>query len=405
MAKKHAWYICPNCRSRLSVEHDHAGEVRCRNCSTLLRPAKHSASASPKQRDAGRHARDDDEYRLAPLADDQTISSQGQLVDPAAAASASDLQDLRTRRERSSAAKSAGKQQTAITAAGPLRLDEIETRDDERYKPEPPPRWTFFSGVFLYPWRPQSLLPWMVLSIGTALCEWSGLLVLSGLASSSQPGALAAGAFGIVWLWLVILTGSYAAACLFAIMETTAYNFDAPYDWPDPDWRERFVHLLWMGWCFGLAAALVAPPSAFLSDNLQGRALASAIGIGLLFPVFVLSTLETNSLSPISTPIWRSLVSEFAAWISFYVLGGLLLAGAGWASVEVFRWLQWLSPLVLGPLWAATILIYSRLLGRLAWRIMQPGELQLEAWRKSRQSTLAGELRQQQREEGGLFDE
>jgi hypothetical protein len=398
MAKKHAWYICPNCRSRLAVEHDHTGEVRCRNCSTLLRPAKHIASPAPKQRGTGQDARDEDEYQLAPIGEEANTPSQGRPVDPTASASASDLENLRARRERPSDGESAVSKPAAV-GPDPLWMDEIEIRDDERYKPEPPPRWTFFSGVFTYPWRPQSMLPWVVLSIGNALCEWSGLLVLAGLASGSQPGALTAGLFGIGWIWLVILTGSYAAACVFAVMETTAYNYDAPYDWPEPDWRERFVHLLWMGWCFCLAAALIVPPSAFLADSLQGRALLSLIGIGLLFPVFVLSTLETNSLSPVSGPVWRSLVSELAAWITFYVLSGLLLAGCGVASAVLFRRLQMPSPLVLGPLWAATILIYARLLGRLAWRIMQPGELQLQSWRKAHQSTLAGDLRQREREE------
>jgi hypothetical protein len=201
------------------------------------------------------------------------------------------------------------------------------------------------------------------------------------------------------------LTGSYAAACVFAIMETTAYNYDAPYDWPDPDWRERFVHFLWMGWCLGLAAALFVMPSAFLSETLQGRALVSAIGIAVAFPVFVLSTMESNSLSPFSAPIWRSVASQILVWITFYVLSSLLLAGSGLASVALFNRLGWLSPLVLGPLWAATILIYGRLLGRLAWRIMQPGEMQLQAWRKAHQSTLAGELRQRERDDEDVLEE
>jgi hypothetical protein len=245
----------------------------------------------------------------------------------------------------------------------------------------------------------------VVLSIGNAQCEWSGLLVVSGLASSSQPGALSAGAFGIVWIWLVILTGSYAAACVFAIMETTAYNYDAPYDWPEPDWRDRFLHFLWMGWCLGLAAAICITPSTFLSETLQGRALISVIGVGIAFPVFVLSTMETNSLVAFSSPIWRSLPSQPLVWITFYGLSSLLLAGCGLASVVLFSQFQWLSPLALGPLWAATILIYARLLGRLAWRIMQPGETQLQAWRKAHQSTLAGDLRQREREKDNAFED
>jgi hypothetical protein len=401
MAKKHAWYVCPNCRSRVAVAHDDAGEVRCRNCSTLLRPAKHSASAPAQERRSVRPSRDDDEYRLAPLADEQSPPA-GKSAGKASSASTADPQSLRDRREQQETRPRDSRPAVAATPkAGPF--DELAVRDDERYKPEPPPRWTFFSGVFTYPWRPQSMLPFVVLSIGIALCEWSGMLVLSGLASGSQPGALSAGAFGIVWFWLVILTGSYAAACVFAIMETTAYNYDAPYDWPEPDWRERFVHLLWMGWCLGLAMALFVAPSALLSDSLQGRALTSAIGIAVAFPVFVLSTMETNSLAPFSAPIWRSVVSQLSVWITFYVLSSLLLAASGLASIELFRRMQWLSPLVLGPVWAATILIYARLLGRLAWRIMQPGERQLQAWRQAHQSTLAGELRQGEREEDDVL--
>jgi hypothetical protein len=400
MAKKHAWYVCPNCRSRVAVAHDDVGEVRCRNCSTLLRPAKHSASAPAKERNSVQQARDDDEYRLAPLAGEQA-SPAGESACKASAASAANLQNLRAGREQPEAGPRESRSAAAPSHKA-VSFEEIELRDDQRYKPEPPPRWTFFSGVFTYPWRPQSMLPFVVLSIGIALCEWSGMLVLSGLASGSQPGALSAGAFGIGWIWLVILTGSYAAACVFAIMETTAYNYDAPYDWPEPDWRERFVHFLWMGWCLGLAVALFVTPSALLSDSLPGRALTSAIGIGVAFPVFVLSTMETNSLSPYSAPIWRSLAGQLSVWITFYVLSSLLLVGSGLASVVLFSRFQWFSPLVLGPLWAATILIYARLLGRLAWRIMQPGEMQLQAWRKAHQSTLAGEFRQREREEDVL---
>jgi hypothetical protein len=407
MAKNHVWYVCPACRSRLAVERHHAGEIRCRNCSMLLRAAKESASASAKKSNAAARGGDeDDEYRLAPLGDEQPMAqAQGRSGDAPPPVYNSELERLRARRERVTQTDTEEPAQPLAHAPGLVPLDELEIRDDERYKPEPPPRWTFFSSVFTYPWRPQSMLPWVVLSIGIAFCGVTGLLILAGLFSGSQGGTLMAGFLGLAWIWLAILTGSYAAACVFAVTETTAYNFDAPYDWPEPDWRERFFHFLWLGWCFGLAVALVVTPASLVTESLQYRVLISAVGTAVLFPIFVLSTLETNSLFPLSGPVWRSLAREAAAWITFYMLSGAVVSGCGMASVELYKRLEMLSVIVLAPLWAACVLIYARLLGRLAWRIMRPEELQLQAWRKAHQSTLAAEVRQRLREEEDPFGE
>ncbi|MEX2141564.1 MAG: hypothetical protein WD894_20025 [Pirellulales bacterium] len=407
MAKNHVWYVCPACRSRLAVERHHAGEIRCRNCSVLLRAAKESASASAKQSNTAARAGDeDDEYRLAPLGDERPAAkAQRSAAETPPQVDNSELKHLRARRERIAQTETAEGAEPVAGAPGLVTLDELKIRDDERYKPEPPPRWTFFSGVFTYPWRPQSMLPWVILSIGIGLCGISGMLILAGLFSGSQGGTLMAGFLGLGWIWMTILTGGYAAACVFAVTETTAYNFDAPYDWPEPDWRERFFHFLWLGWCFGLAVALVITPASLGTESLQYRLLIIAVSTAFLFPIFMLSTLETNSLFPLSAPVWRSLLREAAAWIAFYVLSGAVVGGCGMASIELYRRLGMLSVVVLAPMWAACVLIYARLLGRLAWRIMRPEELQLQAWRKAHQSTLAAEVRQRLREEEDPFEE
>jgi hypothetical protein len=393
MSKNYVWYVCHSCRSRLAVDRDHADEVRCRNCSTLLRAAKASAAADTKHAPAANASDHDDEYRVAPLDDERRLKPPPKSPGREPPVNKSDsvlTKSPRVRHDRA-AADLSGNGPPLAPAYSPL--DGVEIREDQRYAPAPPPRWTFFSGVWTYPWRSQSLLPWTVLSLGFAISGFLAFLVVGGLQSSSMAGGLTAGAFGIACFLLSMLTGSYAAACLFAITETTAYNYDDPHDWPDPDWRDRLMHLLWLGWCVLLAAALLVGPAILASDGPYERFLITAIGAAILFPIFVLSTLETNSLVPLSGPIWRSIATEAAAWITFYVLAGAVVALCGWATTFLLPRMGMSAVLVLGPLWASCTLIYARLQGRLAWRIMRPSELQLQKWRKSLATTLAADSR------------
>lgn len=399
MAKNQVWYVCPACRSRLAVERHHAGEIRCRNCSVLLRAAKESDPSTKKPTTAATSNEEEDEYRLAPLGDDQpAVRTPRRAADTPAPARGSELERLRARRDQVTDSESVEPLQPAAATSGVLKLDE-ELRDHQRYQSEPPPRWTFFSGVFTYPWRPQSILPWVILSIGIAFWAVSAHLVLSGIMSGTQIGVVMAGFLALGWIWLTILVGSYAAACVYAVTETTAYNFDAPYDWPEPDWRERFYHFLWLGWCLSLAVVVVVAPTSLVIQDMVVRTVVLAVGIVLLFPVFVLSTLESNSLWPLSMPIWRSLFNEAVAWITFYLLTGAILGVSGFASVAIYKQLGLLSVVILAPVWAACALIYARLLGRLAWCIMRPDELRMQAWRKAQQTNLAAEVRERLREE------
>jgi DNA-directed RNA polymerase subunit RPC12/RpoP len=394
MAKSYIWYVCSACRSRLAVEREHTGEIRCRNCSSLIRPSKASDDIAGEQ--------EPDEYRVAPLEASNRLREPPRATrrEPPALPSGSKPSaskgkiPLPSSRERGFPPKPAADSPPNVPAYSPL--DGIEIRDDERYAPAPPPRWTFFSGVFGYPWRPQSLLPWTVLSLGIGLFGFFTLMIVNGIQSGSREGAVMAGFFALAWFWLSILTGSYAAACVFAVTELTAYNYDDPYDWPEADWRERIWHLLWLGWCLLLAAAVVLGPASMIFDDLQARLLAIAIGVGLLGPILVLSTLETNSLVPFSGPIWQSVVTQPGPWISFYVLGGLLTAACGIASAWAVSKMGMLAVFVLGPMWAAWVLLYARLLGRLAWRIMSPTDEEVQTWRQARKPSLAADVRRRQ---------
>jgi hypothetical protein len=94
-----------------------------------------------------------------------------------------------------------------------------------------------------------------------------------------------------------------------------------------------------------------------------------ALGVFLLFPILLLSSVDANSpFIPLSRRVRRSLFRVAGTWLTFYVLSGLLwagLMGAFWGLAQLH---DFLAPVLGGPLLAATVLIYARLLGRLAWR-------------------------------------
>jgi hypothetical protein len=84
----------------------------------------------------------------------------------------------------------------------------------------------------------------------------------------------------------------------------------------------------------------------------------------------LLSALEANSYwVPLTLPILTSLLRWGWAWLTFYVLAGLLAAGLVAVFEFAVRSTLDLVLIALGPLTAAAALIYFRLLGRLAWRM------------------------------------
>ena len=99
------------------------------------------------------------------------------------------------------------------------------------------------------------------------------------------------------------------------------------------------------------------------------RSAAVLATVSLLYPIFLLSSLEANSVFvPLSLPILRSLISCWWGWLTFYALAALL--GGSWLGLLLagLPSFPFLTALACGPLLAAVLLIVSRLLGRLAWR-------------------------------------
>lgn len=254
----------------------------------------------------------------------------------------------------------------------PMEMSTYAATTSVYVRPESkPPRWTFFSGVFNFPWYPGTLRRWIVLS---ALLLVLGEFV-AGLKHLMESGGGAIGGvamafFALPLVWLSLWSGSLAAACSFAIIQDTAAGNDEVVNWPESNWREWFWRLLHAGYLLSIAL-VVGYGIASVSRALNGPFwLPLAAVVYMLFPIIVLSSLEADSpWMPLSAAILTSMLTRAWAWGMFYLEASVLTAGVLAPLAFGFLLAPFLAPLVAAPAVSAIVLINARLLGRLAWRI------------------------------------
>jgi drug/metabolite transporter (DMT)-like permease len=171
-------------------------------------------------------------------------------------------------------------------------------------------------------------------------------------------------------IWITFLTFSYAAACGLCVLESTAGGLDRIEGWPEPNWKEWMAHLMYVGW-IGAIPMGVSYGLGVLA-NLQGIPLVLSMPVAffVIYPISLMSALEANSIwVPLTKSILGSLVKWWWCWLMFYLLSGLIAWGLVAAAVFAVNSSNDIVLVALGPLLAAVVLIYSRLLGRLGWRM------------------------------------
>lgn len=331
------WLVCPKCRSRRHVPREQLNQrILCRQCSTAL-------VAGPEEQ-----------------ATEQPASSEPTVPDL-------DVADDELQPE--------------------APVERIEIFKEALANPPPPePRhddwvmpaigkslsWAFFSGVFTYAWWPNAVGKWIFLSVVSSV---SGLLlsiVPSAIAAGGPMGGAAGGLFGIGGLLIGMFALSYGAACFVDIIVNTAYNTDKAADWPDIDWRERLIIFVRMIYLLTLAVVPAAAIAKILSVTPLGVGRFGAIfvsGTFLLFPIMLLSSMEADSIWPLSLPTWRSLKTAWPGWAVFYSAAALLIMAVLAINAIAIAALGVLAPLIACPISAAALFSYARLLGRLAWFI------------------------------------
>lgn len=249
-----------------------------------------------------------------------------------------------------------------------------ERDETESSKPKPvksrakkSPR-SFFSGVFLFPWRRDVVLYWVYFSAGILAVGLLITLIQSLLGSGNPMGGFAMAFPAMACLWIGLFTGTFGGACSWSILRDTAAGADDVEEWPSANWQVWIYPLLYLVFIASIAAAF-GYAVQWMANTPPG--LAQAITALLLTPLLLLSTLETgHPLSIFSAPVLGSLLRSWRSWMLYYVLHlallittAAILLGLTSGGPSVF------AAILAGPLIAAVWFISARLLGRLAYRL------------------------------------
>lgn len=236
-------------------------------------------------------------------------------------------------------------------------------------KVDPPPEWTFFSGVFTFPWSSGARMRWVFMSLGWGSVALLGIMLLLIYSNMGVQSGMALAFFALPAIWITFWTLSYAAACFLPVVIDTAAGNDEVNSWPDPVFKEWAVQLIYLSFI-----SLEANVAAYGIGQLIGMATGDPVTPALfasfaLFPIILLSSLEANTaFIPLTLPVLRTLATHAWAWIVFYALTGAMMFFWVWLFPYAVLWNAWLAFLAAGPVWAASVLIYARLLGRLGWQ-------------------------------------
>jgi len=258
----------------------------------------------------------------------------------------------------------------AVGAFSPEEHEADEERWREALPPSErprPPRWPMVNGVLTFFATTGAIICWSGFSV-VAVVVLSCLNLAGGATYSGQFGPVASFLMGLIaatlaGVGLIAMTGF-----LMAILQESAAGNKVIIQWPE------LTFVDWVGGVFYFLVSLVVPVGvlhvlAWPVGGVFAHAWLVPVGLWVLFPVVLLSTLEMQSpLAPVSPVVLRSLWKCRETWAVFYLETGFMGLGLAVLTAGVIR----LAPydvgfgLLAGAVVAAAML-YFRLLGRLAW--------------------------------------
>jgi hypothetical protein len=231
------------------------------------------------------------------------------------------------------------------------------------------PRWPLVTGVLPFLFSVAIPLVWIFSSAGFAGALW---LLLTGIVMSGEGygaiGGMPLFAAGCASM-MICAAGTYTAI-LQIVMESSEGNRTI-HHWPSlPDW---FVSLLYLGvalpfsgilgWVISFIPAVAADP--------RWVALANGASIFIFFPIVMLSQLDINSPAGlVSARILTSLKRCPFSWAFFYFENAVMAAICGGATYFVETKYP-NATLWLVPLYVLALILFARLIGRLAWRLAE----------------------------------
>jgi len=280
-------------------------------------------------------------------------------------------------------------------------------------EPRPPrPLVEFYATLARFPLARGVVSRWLLLSVG--LTPASLILVAGqtwpwyrfGRWPTDMGWFIVFSTVALPVALLVLWAFAYASSMFFCALEGTAAGADRIESWPDPDWTDWLGQLarlsyviavagafsFALGWCVGQAAAWLAVAGAIPRPKDFGMAFDLATTATMLaasLPVVLLSTQESScGMQPVTWRVWRSLDCKrlvLRSWTPLLMCSFGFMLALDWRFAVRLQYAacgHWLiAGLLLGPQLAAGILIYARLLGRLAWEINESTPLAIKSRR------------------------
>lgn len=237
------------------------------------------------------------------------------------------------------------------------------------------PRWPLLQGIYTFPWTDLAALrAWLMLGIGMTILAVLGafLAYLVGFGFSIEMGELMIvglililKAFIVFFIWTV----GYAAVDFLAIIGDTSLGI-GDIHWPEEALLERLLRVAYLAW-IGFLSLMPALPLMFLcrmalSDDALGWSLVP-LPLVLFVPFILLGALGNDSWMFVNGEVWLALLKKPVALVVTWVTSAALLCGCCWLGYAVLQEGRYALAPAAGFAWSASLLIYARQLGRLAW--------------------------------------
>ncbi|MDC0937142.1 hypothetical protein OAS39_12725 [Pirellulales bacterium] len=156
---------------------------------------------------------------------------------------------------------------------------------------------------------------------------------------------------------------SYASTLYLNIIESTSNGQTTVENALDGGWQEWFWTLPNTLGMVAVAAFAAWGLALLIPDHTTMTTIAA---ITIIYPVAQLSSLENASLSPISLPVIRTLMTRPLAWWIFFAASVLLFTGIVTLAKLSWRDPPYVTMLIMGPATTSALLVYSWMLGTLA---------------------------------------
>jgi hypothetical protein len=228
------------------------------------------------------------------------------------------------------------------------------------------PKYPLLTGVLPFMFSAHVPEWWLALTLAFM---GGGYLVSEGLIWGAMGGlaAISALMFFVVGSLITALTAAVASCVVKAIVTESSEGSDRVENWGTRYIADWFPELLFMATALftSTGPGAIAMYAAGMDQSLQF--FAGLAGAFLFFPIVYFSQLDFNSpWGVLSGRLLGSMVRCAGSWILFYLESAAVFAVC--IAVGVYAWQRGVYPVLPIPVYVAGLLLYARLLGRLAWR-------------------------------------